>query len=318
MRVGIDIMGGDFAPEATISGVILAQNEIPKGVELILIGKKDIIEATLENKGVAPNSFSIIHAPDVIEMGEKPTKALTQKPESSIAKGFSLLKSKEIEAFAGAGNTGAMLVGAIYSLGASEGVNRPCTMTFLPKENGSISLMLDVGTNTDCKAETLKQFGIIGSIYSKNIFGVESPRVATLSIGEEEEKGNVQSIAAAKLLKELPKINYVGNIEGRDLFKDKADVIVTDGFTGNIVLKACEAMYRIMVKRGFTDDYINRFNYENYGGTPILGINETVVVGHGISNAKAIKNMILLTCEVHSAKLSEKIKMTLNEFIENS
>ncbi len=311
-------MGGDFAPEATVDGVVLAREELPEDVELVLVGHSDIIKSALQKKGIPADSFAIQHAPDVIGMGEKPTRALTQKPQSSISVGFALQKKKIIDAFASAGNTGAMLVGAIYTFGAIPGVNRPCTMTFLPKESGGVGIMLDVGTNTDCKPETLKQFGIIGAIYAKSVLEIETPKVAILNIGEEEEKGNNQTLATFKLLKDLPSINFVGNIEGRHLFKDNADVVVTDGYTGNIVLKVCEAMYRITVKRGFDDNYLKRFNYENYGGTPILGINNTVIVGHGISNAKAIKNMLLLTYNAYMAKLPEKIERTLNDFIKNS
>lgn len=311
-------MGGDFAPEATIDGVISAKQELPKDVTIVLIGQQEAITKVLQERGLVSDAFPIQDAPDVIGMGEKPTKALTQKPNSSISVGFGLLKHKKIDAFAGTGNTGAMLVGAIYTFGAIKGVNRPCTLTVLPKENGDMGIMLDVGTNTDCKPETLKQFGIIGAIYARNVLQIDNPRVSILSIGEEEEKGNAQTLAAAKLLKETAGLNFTGNIEGRDLFKNKADVVVTDGYTGNIVLKACEAMYRITVKRGFKDDYMQRFNYENYGGTPILGINSTVVVGHGISNATAIKNMLLLTHNAYKAKLPQKIENRLNDFINNS
>jgi len=314
MKIGIDIMGGDYAPDATISGVIAANSILPSDVDIVLIGHKDIILSTFSKLGLE-NTFEIEHATEVISMSEKPTKALTQKPNSSIALGFKLVKEKKIDAFASAGNTGAMLVGSIYSFGAIQGVNRPCTMSFLPKEDGKIGILLDVGTNTDCKPETLKQFGIIGSIYAKNILNIENPKVGILSIGAEDEKGNIQSLAAASLMRQTPKLNFIGNVEGRYLFKDIADVIVTDGFTGNIVLKTCESMFRIFVKRGFTDEYINRFNYEIYGGTPILGIDATIIVGHGISNAIAIKNMLLLTYNVHKANLPEKIEKALGEFM---
>jgi len=317
MKLGIDIMGGDFAPGAIIDGVILAYKELPADVELVLIGDEEIIKPSLKERNVSTHNFHILHAPDVIGMAEKPTKSLTLKPNSSIAMGFSALADNKIDAFASAGNTGAMLVGAVFSLGTINGVLRPCITTILPKENGNIGILLDVGTNPDCKPEVLKQFAIIGSVYAEYVLNITNPKIALLNIGEEEEKGNILSMAAFSLLKETKEINFVGNIEGHHLFSDISDVVVCDGFTGNIVLKTCEAMYTLTVKRGFKDAYFDRFNYENYGGTPILGINSSVIIGHGISNSKAIKNMIKLTYNVHRAKLSSKIQSALNEINEN-
>jgi len=317
MRLGIDIMGGDYAPEVIVDGVISISEELPEDATLVLIGNEPAIKKLLIEKNIAPDKFEIIHAPEVIEMAEKPTKALTSKPESSIAKGFSALASGKIDTFASAGNTGAMVVGSMFALGTIKGVVRPCITTILPKENGSIGIMLDVGTNPDCKPETLKQFAIIGAIYAQHLLNIQNPKIALLNIGEEDEKGNLLTLATFGLLKETKNINFIGNIEGHHLFTDKADVVVCDGFTGNIVLKACEAMYTLTVKRGFKDPYFSRFNYENYGGTPVLGINGSVIIGHGISNAKAIKNMIKLAYDVHKANLNEKIQKALNEIIEN-
>jgi len=317
MKLGIDIMGGDFAPVATIDGVISAYKELPSDVELVLIGDEDIIKSSLEERNVPAGNFHILHAPDVIGMGEKPTKSLALKPNSSIAKGFSALADNTIDAFASAGNTGAMLVGAVLSLGTIDNVLRPCITSILPKENGNIGILLDVGTNPDCKPEVLRQFAIIGSIYADLVFNITNPKVGLLNIGEEEEKGNILCQATFSLLKETKNINFVGNIEGHHLFTDKCDVVVCDGFTGNVVLKSCEAMYEKIKKRGLKDPYFDRFNYENYGGTPILGINASVIIGHGISNSKAIKNMIRLTYNVHRVKLSSKIQTAFNEFNEN-
>ena len=316
MKLGIDIMGGDFAPVATIDGVISAYKELPANVELVLIGDEEIIKSSLNERNISITHFQIIHAPEVIGMAEKPTKSLALKPNSSIAVGFSSLVSKDIDAFASAGNTGAMLVGAVLSLGTVSGVLRPCITTILPKENGNIGILLDVGTNPDCKPEVLKQFAIIGSVYAEHVLNIANPKVALLNIGEEEEKGNINSLATYNILKEAEEINFIGNIEGHHLFDEKSDVVVCDGFTGNIVLKTCEALYTLMVKRGIKDSYFDRFNYENYGGTPILGINSSVIIGHGISNAKAIKNMIKLTYNVYKAKLSSKIQVALNEINE--
>lgn len=308
-------MGGDYAPTATIDGVLLALGLLPPDVELILFGNEPVIREEFAKRGADTSSVGIVDCTEVIEMADKPTKALIQKPDSSIAKAFAYLSQKKIDAFASAGNTGAMVVGAVFSLGTIPGVLRPCITTLLPKEKGGVGLLLDVGANPDCKPENLKQFAIIGEIYAKHVLSIEQPKVALLNIGEEEEKGNLLCLSAYKILKESTKLNFTGNAEGHDLFGEKADVFVCDGFTGNIVLKACESMYALTIKRGISDAYFNRFNYENYGGTPVLGIDSTVVIGHGISNSKAIKNMLLLTHQVYKAKLSEKIEEALGEYI---
>ena len=307
MRIGIDIMGGDFAPQTTTEGAILAQKEL-SNVELVLIGDESLICSVLEDKGADKNNFSIVHTTDVIGMGEHPIKAFKQKPKSSIGVGFHLLATGEIQGFAGAGNTGAMMIGSMYSVKSIPGIIRPCITSVLPKENGGVNLILDVGVNADCKPDVLYQFGVVGSVYAQSVFGIDNPRVGLLNIGEEPEKGNLLSQASNNLMSDSKDFNFIGNIEGRDLFDDKCDVIVCDGFTGNVVLKEAEAFYYLMKKRGMLDDYFSKFNYEIYGGSPILGINSNVVVGHGISNDEAIKNMIKLTAECVEADLSKKIK----------
>lgn len=314
MKIGIDIMGGDFAPQAIIGGAILAFNELPADIRICLIGNEEIIRSSLAERNVSPDNFEICHAPDVIVMGEHPTKAFAQKPLSSIAIGFDMLKKQKIDAFASAGNSGAMLVGSIYSTEPIKGIIRPCISALIPKEDKGVGIFLDAGVNADCKPDMLYQFSILGSLYAKYVYNIPNPKVGLLNIGEEEEKGSLLTQSAFKLMKGTKDFNFIGNVEGRDIFKDKADVIVCDGFTGNIILKHTETMYRLFVKKGFTGDFINRFNYENYGGTPILGINGTVMVGHGISNDKAIKNMILLTKEVHEAQLYKKIKTAIERY----
>jgi glycerol-3-phosphate acyltransferase PlsX len=181
-------------------------------------------------------------------------------------------------------------------------------LSVLPKADGSNGILLDVGANADCKPEMLNQFAILGSLYSQHVFKRDNPKVALLSIGAEKEKGNILTLAAHQLLAENKLINFVGNAEGRDLFNDKADVIVCDGFTGNVVLKSCESIFYIMHKRKITDDYFARFNYENYGGTPVLGVNAPVIIGHGISNALAFKNLILQAQDVVESRLVQLIK----------
>ena len=317
MKIGLDVMGGDYAPDVTIAGAILAQKKLSDKDRIFLFGPIEIIKDKLAEKGSNPDLFTIIHAPDVIGMGERPIKAYTHKPESSIAKGFKLLKNKEIDSFASAGNSGATMVGAMYSVNNINGVIRPSTLTIVPKENGGMNVMLDIGTNPDIKPDILYQFAILGSLYSKYVLGVKNPKVGLLNIGEEEEKGNLLCQSAFRLMKDSDDFNFYGNIEGRDLFNDKADVIVCDGFTGNIVLKQIEAMYRLMVKRNISDEFFDRFNYENYGGSPILGVNSNVVIGHGISSAKAIMNMVFLSKDIHEANLTKKIKRAMSKYIQS-
>ena len=307
MRIGIDIMGGDFAPKTTTEGAVLAQKELT-GVELVLIGDETKILPILEENGADKSKFSIVNTTDFIGMSEHPIKAFKKKPKSSIGLGFQLLSNGEIQCFAGAGNTGAMMIGSMYTVQTIPGIIRPSIASILPKENGGVNLILDVGVNADCKPDVLYQFGIVGSLYAKHVLGIETPRVSLLNIGEESEKGNLLSQATYNLMKDSKDFNFVGNIEGRDVFNDGCDVVVCDGFTGNVVIKEAEAFYYLMKKRGVLDDYFSRFNYEIYGGSPILGINSNVVVGHGISNDVAIKNMIKLAAEIAKAKLSNRIK----------
>lgn len=316
MNIGIDIMGGDFAPAATIGGAIIARKELPESDRLFLFGDEKIIKEALISEGADPSAFEIVHASEAIGMGEHPTKAISQKPNSGIALGFKYLKKNKIDAFASAGNTGAMLVGSIFSVNTIQGVIRPCITSILPKENGSVGVLLDVGAVPDCRPDVLYQFGILGSLYAQYVYNIKNPKVGLLNIGEEEEKGNLLTQATYRLMKDTKDFNFIGNVEGRDLFKDKADVIVCDGFSGNIALKQTEALYRMVMKRGFIDDFFKRLNYENYGGTPILGINSTVMIGHGISNNIAIKNMILLAKDVHEARLSKKIKTAMAHYID--
>ena len=318
MRIGLDVSGGDFAPNATLHGAIKALKELPDSTKIVLIGDKEVILAFLKEEKIDPSRFDIVDAPDVIEMDEQPTKALVNKPNSSIAVGFRMLKHKEISAFTSAGSSGAMMVGSIYSVNTIQGIIRPSTPAYIPKESGGISVLIDVGTNPDSKADIIYQFGLLGSLFSESIFHVKNPRVGLLNIGSEEKKGNIITQSAFQQMKDSKDYNFIGNVEGRELFRDNVDVIVCDGFVGNIILKMIEAMYRVMIKRGIKDEYLSRFNYESYGGTPILGINSTVVVGHGISNSQAIHKMILMAKTVHDAKLSLKIKQALETYSINN
>lgn len=313
MKVGIDVSGGDFAPLVNIEGAIMASKEIAENGVIVLIGDQDTITQELSMRSEQANKkLEIVHAPDVITFHDHPTRAIPQKPKSSIAVGFSLLSNGQIQAFASTGNTGAMLVGSMYKLNTIPGVIRPCITSTLPAIDGSKTILLDVGSNADCKADVLYQFAVLGSLYAKHVHGIETPRVALLNIGEEESKGNLLTIATYRLMADSDEINFTGNIEGRDLFTGKADVIVCDGFTGNVVLKEAEGIYTLIRKRGIRDDYFDRFNYENYGGTPILGVKGNVIIGHGISNNVAVKNMILHSFEVANSGLAMKVNEAFN------
>ena len=255
-----------------------------------------------------PKFINVVHASEVIEMHEHPTKALKEKQQSSIAIGFHLLAASKIDAFISAGNTGAMMVGALYSIKAIEGVSRPAIGAYIPGKMAELALLVDVGLNADCKPENLSQFAILGSLFAKAYFKFENPRVALINVGEEEGKGNILCQAAYPLLKANTGINFIGNVEGRDLLMDKAEIYVCDGFTGNIFLKFAESIYDIVQKRKIEDEYFNRFNFEIYGGVPVLGVNKPVIIGHGISTAGAFNNMILMAKKMIEQEFIEKIK----------
>lgn len=303
-------MGGDFAPAEAIEGIQQYFSEKGKA-HLVLLGDEEKIQPLLPNYSFAPEKFSVVHAPEVIDYHDSPTRALKEKPRSSISVGFHLLATGKTDAFISAGNTGAMLVGSLYALKPIEGVLRPTISTIIPKENGGTGLLLDVGLNSDCKPEQLNQFAIMGSVYAQNILGIENPRVALLNIGEEEGKGNLLAQATYPMLKENKHINFVGNVEGRDLLLDNADVMVCDGFTGNIILKMAESLFEVTHKKQIHHDYFERFNFENYGGTPVLGISKPVIIGHGISKGKAFKNMIALAEKMIEKDVMQKLQTEL-------
>jgi glycerol-3-phosphate acyltransferase PlsX len=307
MKIGFDIMGGDYAPKEAIAGAILAQQELGEAARIVLIGDTELAKQHLVEQGGNLDHFDFVHTTEVIGMGEHPTKAISQKKDSSISVGFGLLAKKQLDAFVSAGNTGAMLVGSMFSVKPIEGVIRPCVTAMVPKAKGGVGLLLDVGANADCKPDVLYQFGILGSLLLEHVYKVANPRVGLLSIGEEKEKGNLVTVSAHHIMEDTNQFNFIGNVEGRDIISSKVDVIVCDGFTGNVVLKALESMYFAIRKRGIQDDYLESFNYENFGGTPILGVNAPVIIGHGVSNAKAFKNMLLSAKDVVDSKLVQII-----------
>jgi len=302
-------MGGDFAPEAAVQGAVLALEAIGPDSRIVLFGDEAKIKAVLEAEGCSAERFDIVATTEVIEMGDHPAKAFQAKADSSITVGFGYLAKGAINGFASAGSTGAMMVGSMYAVKPIEGVIRPAISSIVPTIAGRPALLLDVGLNVDCKPEVLAQYGLIGSIYAEAVLGIGKPRVAVLNIGEEETKGNAQTKATYELLKEDGRINFVGNVEGSYIFTGQvADVIVCDGFVGNTVLKMAEGLYRINKELGGGNAFWDAMNYENVGGTPVLGVNAPVIIGHGISSARAIKSMILSTEQCIKADLTVKLQ----------
>jgi len=307
MNIGIDMMGGDYAPLEAVKGLVRFLSNQHSNALIHCIGNEAELQPLFQEQGIDTSKIKLVHAADTIGYHEHPTKALKEKTQSSIAIGFQLLASGAIDAFISAGNTGAMLVGAMFSIKPIEGVLRPTISSIIPKLNGETGLLLDVGLNADCKPEQINQFAILGKIYAQQILQISQPKVALMNVGEEEGKGNLLAQATYPLLKENTHIHFVGNIEGRDIFNDKADVVVCDGFTGNILLKMAESVYDLTRQRGIQDEYFNRFHYENYGGTPVLGVAKPVIIGHGISGAKAFSNMIDLACKMVERDICGKI-----------
>lgn len=306
-------MGGDFAPDAIVQGAGLAVAEIPEEDVIVLIGDEQVIREKMESYNVDGRRIEVVHAPETIDMAEHPVKAFSQKPQASIPVGYRLLKSHNVDAFCSAGNTGAMHVGAMFTIKAIEGIIRPGIAGFVPKESGGFGVILDVGANADCKPDVLYQFGEIGSIYARHVLGISNPKVGLMNLGEEEQKGTLLTQAAHQVFKYTKKVNFIGNIEGGDVFNDKADVIVCDGFTGNVILKLAESFFDLISDRDIHDDYFSRFNYEEIGGSPILGINGNVVIGHGRSSPKAIKNMVMLAHRMADTNIHMKIKENFSE-----
>lgn len=303
-------MGGDYAPESVIKGVCLAKKELAGEDTIVLFGKQSVIEDLLSKEQCDKNQLQIVDCGEVVDMHDSPIKAFREKSSSSLAVGFAYLKKGLIDTFASAGNSGAMLVGTMYSVGLMENVLRPCLAALIPKAKQGVTVLLDVGVDTDTKPEVLCQFGLLGSYYAENSLGIKNPRVSLLNIGEEEGKGNLQSKAAYQLMKES-KYNFVGNAEPSEIFKDNTDVIVCDGFVGNLLMKNIESFAKTIAKRGLVDEFIGRFNYEIYGGLPLLGANGVVIIGHGVSNDKAIKSMIFQSKKIYESGMVESLRNVL-------
>lgn len=307
MKIALDMMGGDYAPEQACLGVLSFIEKV-SDCKLFLIGDQAVIEGLLGEKAAHPN-LHYVPTTEVIGMHEHPIRAMKEKQNSSLVAGFGMLAKGAVDAFISAGNTGVMLVGASHIIKSVEGVLRPTIPSPVPQIDGTYSIILDVGINADCKPEHLNQFAILGKYYAQEILGLANPTIALLNIGEEEGKGNILAQAAYALMKDNQEINFIGNIEGRDLVDNKADVIITDGFTGNIVLKLAESLYDVIkIKRNIQDEFLDKFNHKLYAGVPVLGINKPVIVGHGVSDAQSFLGMLEMARKMLMTDMNEKIK----------
>ena len=331
LRIGIDAMGGDFAPEVAVEGAIMALDKVGKDSRIVLFGDEKRIRELLQKHNCSAEKFDIVGTTQTIEMGDHPARAFVAKKDSSMVVGFNHLAEGKIDGFASAGSTGAMMVGSTTIIGTIKGVIRPVISTFMPIVKNKQGLILDVGLNVDAKPEVLAQYGLLGSIFAEAVLKIKNPRVALLNIGEEEGKGNAQAKATYNLLKEMKNINFVGNVESSYIFTGKTcDVVVADGFVGNVILKMAEAMYRInkrlrpvrpwflqlmrpileplCEKLYYHENFWNAINYESVGGTIVIGVNKPVMIGHGGSSAKAICSMILTMERNIASGVCDKIR----------
>ncbi|MFO7723678.1 MAG: phosphate acyltransferase PlsX [Bacteroidales bacterium] len=316
MKIALDAMGGDHAPEQPVLGAVESLRFLSADDQIVLVGREAELRKHLSAFREVDERIMFVDAPEVIGMDEAPTVAFSRKRRASIPVGYQLLKQGEADAFVGAGNTGAMLVGAVYSLNTIQGIIRPCIPVMIPRSSCGNTLILDVGTNPDARPDVLYQYGLIGSIYARFMMGIENPRVALLNIGEEEEKGSLLAQAAYRAMKGTSDFNFIGNIESRDLFRDVTDVVVTDGFTGNVVVKQIEGFYDLLKDHGVTDSFFDRYNYENHGGTPILGVNGISMIAHGISSSSAISTMIQEAKKIFNTGLVRELQRSLKRFTE--
>ncbi|HEB74769.1 MAG TPA: phosphate acyltransferase PlsX [Nitrospirae bacterium] len=319
MKIVLDAMGGDYAPRVTVEGAVETVNDT-EDIEVVLIGREDLITEELRHKRYPPERISVRHASEVIAMDEPISVAVRRKKDSSIRQGIELVKKGEAHAFVSAGHSGAVMAFALLLLGTSEGVSRPAIATTMPTLKGPF-VLIDAGANVDSEASNLLQFALMGNAYCRNVLGVERPRVALLSIGEEDTKGNELTKEAFRLIKGTG-LNFVGNIEGKDIFSGSVDVVVCDGFIGNVVLKVSEGLAETimrMLKQEIADiatgrlaylfmkpalkNFKKKTDYAEYGGAPLLGIRGTCIISHGRSSSKAIKNAL------KTANLSARIRV---------
>jgi glycerol-3-phosphate acyltransferase PlsX len=323
MKVVLDAMGGDHAPQVNIEGAVQTVQE-SDDIEVILVGDETAIRKELKGRKYEAGRISVVHASQVVEMHESPTAAIRKKRDSSIRVGLGLVKAGKADAFVSAGHSGAVMGTSLLLLGMSKGVDRPAIATLMPTLRDTF-ILLDVGANVDCKPENLQQFALMGNIYCKLILGREKPKVGLLSIGEEDVKGNELTKEAFKLIRQSS-INFIGNIEGKDIFTGAADVVVCDGFTGNIALKISEGLAEIilkMLKREISNvtagkigylmlkpairNFKKKTDYDEFGGAPLLGINGTSIISHGRSSAKAIRNALKVADDFARKRVYEAI-----------
>jgi glycerol-3-phosphate acyltransferase PlsX len=323
-RVALDAMGGDRGPVVNIEGAVAAAREL--GLSILLVGVEEDLSRSLQRHSTNGLGITICHAPETVEMHESPSAALRKKKHSSIRVGLELVKKGEADAFISAGNTGAVMATAMITLGSLPGVERPAIALIVPTIRGQ-SILLDAGANADCKPRHLLQFAIMGDVYARQVMGKASPTIGLLSIGEEESKGNELTREAFKELEEQQSLNFTGNVEARDVFSGIADVIVCDGFTGNIALKISESaveFFTVLLKeelkkslvgklgavlaRGAFRRFEKRVDYTEYGGAPLLGVGGMCIISHGRSTAKAIKNAIRVAAECVDNRVIEHIR----------
>ncbi|MFC1562425.1 phosphate acyltransferase PlsX [candidate division KSB1 bacterium] len=329
-KIAIDAMGGDRAPASTVLGAVTAAQNSEGRFEIVLVGDENVVKSELGRYKSDSLNISVMHAPEIIGMSESPTEALRKKVNSSISVLTRLLKNGEVDGIVSAGNTGAYTASCLLTVRKIEGVKRPTIGTFIPCENGS-RFLLDVGANPDCRPIHLLQSAIMGSIFIEYMLKRKDPRVGLLNIGEESSKGNELSIETYKLLKESS-LNFVGNIEGRDILKGIADVIVCDGFVGNIILKYTESFFcvfeeKLKTKAGrnflsklglfilspILEKIMKEFDYQEYGGVPLLGINGVAIICHGDSSPKAIMNAVERAYLMIERKVNEHIRERITE-----
>jgi glycerol-3-phosphate acyltransferase PlsX len=323
MRIALDAMGGDYAPAVTIEGAIETVNDF-EDIDIILVGNESSIKIELDSKRYPPNRISIRHASQIVSMDESPSVAIKKKKDSSIRRACELVKNGEADAFVSAGHSGVIMATALLLLGTSNGVDRPAIAAIMPTLKAPF-VLIDAGVNLHCRPANLLQFAIMGSTYCRVIFGRSEPKVALISIGEEDTKGNELTREAFKLLKKAS-INFTGNIDGTDIFTGNADVIVCDGFTGNIVLKTSEGLADVLIKmlkrevahltagrigyllmKPALRNFKKKTDYDEYGGAPLLGINGTCIISHGRSTAKAIKKAIRVASDFAKNRVYEII-----------
>jgi len=312
MKIALDAMGADAAPVPEIEGAIMALKNNPD-LEIVLVGKQDVIEKEMAKHNTKDLRYSIHHASEVIEMGDSPSKALKTKRDSSIVHCIELQKAGKVQASVSAGNTGAFMAAALFGLGRIENVQRPAITIAIPTVNG-FTLMLDMGANSDCRPQHLFQFARMGEIFVEHVWEKKNPRIGLLSVGEEGSKGNEAVVAAHAMLRES-NMNFVGNIEGNGILYDKADVIVCDGFVGNVLLKFYEAFPNLLnqklgdiMKGEKARLFLEKFNKETYGGADLLGVNGVVIISHGSSTALAIKNALTRAEKMAAKKVNDIIK----------